>query len=104
MKKDVHIYIDYDLNKKIESNARENGRTISEEYSRLVKYSLEFEKIFERLNLMNSSIRKIYSNTNFSRKLLEQLYADIITEPSDVKLSEALSEFKNNYKENKLNE
>lgn len=51
MKKDVHIYIDYDLNKKVESNARENGRTISDEYSRLVKYSLEFEKIFEKLNL-----------------------------------------------------
>lgn len=104
MKKDVHVYIDYDLNKQIESRARENGTTISDEYGKLLKYSLEFEKIFEKLNLMNGAIKKIYSNTNFSRKLLEQFYADIITEPSDVKASDSLKQFKNNYKEIKLNE
>ena len=57
----------------------------------------------EQLDLELNQLRTFISREQGKKdKLLEQLYADIITDPSDVKDSEALQKFKENIKGDKL--
>ena len=50
--KDKHLQIDYDIAEEISKRAKNKGCSEIEEYNNLLKYSLEFEKIYEKLNFL----------------------------------------------------
>lgn len=100
--KELHSRIEYEMYKEIESRAKKKGVTINKEINDLISYSLDIESVLSKFDLIFKLINKEYSNSRYIKKLLEQLYADIITDPSDVKDSEALQKFKENIKGDKL--
>jgi hypothetical protein len=104
--KDKHLQIDYDIAEEITKRSNEKGCSEVEEYNKLLRYSLEFEKIFEKLNIMLKVLDKASENTYYIRSLLCQTYCDLNLPIRDIKISNNLSEFNKNYhnKKKRLNE
>ena len=99
--KNKHIYIDFDIANEISERAKKKGINETEEYNNLLKYSLEFEKIFEKLNIMLKIVEKNNENTYYIRKLLEQTYTDLNLPIRDSRISNNLREFNDKYHKNK---
>lgn len=101
IKKEVHIRIDCDIAKVVEERANKHGCSNNYEYNKLLKYSLVYEDIISKLNIMNSILDKTYKNSYYIKKLLDQVYADLSLSKKDVKTSVNLIEFKETLKKNK---
>ena len=103
--KDKHLQIDLDLANEITKRAKLKGCSEVDEYNYLLRYSIEFEKLYEVMDSIYKLVNKCSMNSNYNRKLLEQLYADIITDPTNVDESEALNKFRKNiFKGKKMND
>lgn len=104
--RDKHLQIDYDIAEEISKRAKNKGCSEIEEYNNLLKYSLEFEKIYEKLNIMLKVIEKVSENSFYSKKLMNQMYCDLNLPVRDVNSSNNLNEFTKMYygKKRKLNE
>jgi hypothetical protein len=75
MKKDVHIYLDYELANKLESLAKKEHKKISNTYSEIIKFGFEQKQIQETLSSFEYSFKKIISNTNYTKSLLQKIYS-----------------------------
>lgn len=102
--KDYHLRIRHETYKEIVVRSKKKNVTVNKEINDLISYSLDIENILQKFDLIFNLINKEYKNNKYVKKLLEQLYSDIITEPSDVTKSEALQKFKDKIKGDKLNE
>lgn len=58
MKKDVHIYLEYDLSNIIEKIAKQNNESLSTTYSVLLKNALYINEILTKLDLIYNLLLK----------------------------------------------
>lgn len=58
MKKDVHIYLEYDLSNIIEKIAKQNNESLSTTYSVLLKNALYINEILSKLDLIYNLLLK----------------------------------------------
>lgn len=58
MKKDVHIYLEYDLSNIIEKIAKQNNESLSTTYSVLLKNALYINEILLKLDLIYNLLLK----------------------------------------------
>ena len=58
MKKDVHIYLEYDLSNIIEKIAKQNNESLSTTYSVLLKNALYINEILSKLDLIYNILLK----------------------------------------------
>ena len=70
MKKDVHVYIDYDLSNVIEKISKTNHTTLSNTYSFLLKNGLTICDMNNKLDLIYKLLLKQY---NESYKIVDKL-------------------------------
>ena len=66
MKKDVHIYIDYELSNIIEKISKSNKMTLSNTYNNLLKNGLTISDINNKLDLIYKLLLN-FSNKEFKR-------------------------------------
>lgn len=101
MIKDLHLHIDLELASEIETLAKKNNTKLFTEYERLLRYGLNYEEKFRKLDLILDSINKNNSNIYYIKKLLEQVYSDLRLEQIDPSKSENLIKFSNKYRKDK---
>ena len=66
MKKDVHVYIDYELSNIIEKISKSNKMTLSNTYNYLLKSGLTISDINNKLDLIYKLLLN-FSNKEFKR-------------------------------------
>ena len=66
MKKDVHVYIDYELSNIIEKISKSNKMTLSNTYNNLLKSGLTISDINNKLDLIYKLLLN-FSNKEFKR-------------------------------------
>lgn len=62
MKKDIHIYIDYELSNEIEKISKWNKSTLSNTYAVLLKNGLYINNISNKLDLIYKLLLRITNN------------------------------------------
>ena len=84
MKKDVHVYIDYEIANKIEKDAKKRHKRISDEYTELLKQALSFNELENNFDKFQEDLVWLCKKTQYISKQIEQLYSkldiDIIKE------------------------
>ena len=76
MKKDVHVYIDYQLTNRIEKLAKTQHMTLSNIYTELLNKALEQKEALLNFELFDMSLKKIIKNTNYTKSLIRKMYSD----------------------------
>ncbi len=76
MKKDVHIYLQYDLANRLDNIAKSERNSLSDTYARLLNQGLMIEELLLNVKLANMNFKKITSNTNYIKALLRKVYSD----------------------------
>lgn len=104
MKKDLHIRIDSGLFDEIENRAKEKKITIAKECTNLFQYSLMFESMLEKLNLMLKELEQLGKDTSYTKKLLIQSYVDMDMEQKDPKKSDNLINFNKKFRNSRMND
>ena len=66
MKKDVHVYIDYELSNIIEKISKSNKMTLSNTYNNLLKSGLTISDVNNKLDLIYKLLLN-FSNKEFKR-------------------------------------
>lgn len=61
MKKDVHIYLDYDLSNEIEKIAQKNNESLSSVYSKIICYGINVGEVIKKLDLIYKSLNRLNS-------------------------------------------
>jgi len=59
MKKDVHIYLDYELSNEIEKIAYKNNESLSNVYNKIIYYGLSMGEIIKKLDLIYKSLNRL---------------------------------------------
>lgn len=62
MKKDVHIYLDYELSNEIEKIAMKNHENLSNTYTIILNYGLSMGEVLKKLDLIYKSLNRISYN------------------------------------------
>ena len=96
MKKDVHIYLQYDLANKIDNIAKSEKASLSDTYAKLLNQGLMLKELILNLKLTNMNFKKITSNTNYIKALLRKIYSDNNLEFSN-ELNQNIIDFDNAY-------
>ncbi len=58
MKKDVHIYLDYELSNNIENIAKQNNKSLSTTYTSIIMNGLTINSILMKLDLIYKLLLK----------------------------------------------
>lgn len=101
IKKDVHIYIEISMAKIIEDIAIKSNSSLSDTYSKLLKYGIEYDDLSKKVDLLNNLLNKIDSTNHYNKKLLQQIYSDLNLIQRDPKTSTNLYNFDKNYRKGK---
>ena len=75
MKKDVHVYIDYEIANKIEKSAKKRNKRISDEYCELLKQALSFNELENNFNKFQEDLVWLCKKTQYISKQIEALYS-----------------------------
>ncbi len=62
MKKDVHIYLDYELSNEIEKIAIKNNESLSNTYAIILYYGLSMGEVLKKLDLIYKTLNRISYN------------------------------------------
>ena len=62
MKKDVHIYLDYELSNEIEKIAIKNNESLSNTYTIFLYYGLSMGEVLKKLDLIYKTLNRISYN------------------------------------------
>lgn len=71
MKKDVHVYIDYELSNTIEKISKSNKSTLSNTYTVLLRNGLYINDISNKLDLIYKLLLRMLNNNKRIDKLSE---------------------------------
>ena len=75
MKKDVHVYIDYEIANKIEKDAKKRHKRISDEYTELLKQALSFNELENNFDKFQEDLVWLCKKTQYISKQIEGLYS-----------------------------
>lgn len=93
IKKDVHIYVELNMVKEIQELSIKEKTSLSDMYSKLLRYGLEYDDLSRKVEELRSILNKIDSTNYYNKKLLQQIYSDLNLEKTDVRNSYNLNEF-----------
>lgn len=96
MKKDVHIYLQYDLANRLDNIAKSERNSLSDTYARLLNQGLMIEELLLNVKLANMNFKKVISNTNYTKALVRKIYSDSNIDFSNHS-NQNLIDFDNNY-------
>ena len=98
MKKDVHIYLPYNLANRLENIAKSEKNSLTDVYTRLLNQGLILEELLKNVKDTNINLKKITSNTNYIKSILRKIYSDVF--------NQNINDFDNTYlkKEKSLDE
>ena len=93
IKKDVHIYVEINTAKAIQELSIKEKTSLSDMYSKLLRYGLEYDDLSKKVEEMYIILNKIELTNHYNKKLLQQIYSDLNLEKTDVRKSYNLNEF-----------
>ena len=67
--------------------------SLSDMYSKLLRYGLKYDDLSKKVEEMRSILNKIELTNYYNKKLLQQIYSDLNLEKTDVRKSYNLNEF-----------
>lgn len=83
MRKDVHVYIDYQLTNRIEKIARSHHMKISDIYAELLSKALDQEDRQTNFEIFNDNFNKINFDINYIKKMLRIICSNLNIEFKD---------------------
>ena len=101
MKKNLHLFIDYDISNKIEKLAREENITATEEYEKILNLGLIQNEQNRVYDFIINSVKKNTKEMIYIKSLLQQVYADLRLEQINPKESVNLENFNNKFRKEK---
>lgn len=92
MRKDVHVYINYQLTNKIEKIAKSHHMKISDIYTELLSKALEQEDKQINFELFNDNFNKINIDINYIKKMLRIICSKLSIELNDYESKRKMSD------------
>ena len=93
IKKDVHIYVEINMAKAIQELSIKEKTSLSDMYSKLLKYGLEYDDLSKKVVELRNILNRIELTNYYNKRLLQQIYSDLNLEKTDVRKSYNLNEF-----------
>lgn len=92
MRKDVHVYIDYQLTNRIEKIARSHHMKISDIYAELLSKALDQEDRQTNFEIFNDNFNKLNFDINYIKKMLRIICSKLSIEFNDYESKRKMSD------------